>query len=650
MLDWNESAWASLFVGVALKSTAVLGAAWLAAFLLRRQSAAARHLVWTTAFAALLALPFFSLSLPALSVPVARTFLPGVVFQATSTASADVLASRTRPPVNATVPPKSAPWRPDWGSSLMLLWALGGAVSFAHMLAACVVVGRMRRTAKLLNIPDLGVLARPLGLDREVSVLETPPGSMPMTFGLLRPAVFIPADAAEWSEERRRLVLLHELAHVRRRDTATHLLARIAMTLYWWNPLAWAAWREFLKERERAADDLVLACGTRASEYASHLLEIARSMQSPRMIGRVAVAMARPLQLEGRLLAILDANRNRNIPRRAFAVAGALLAACIVAPLAALQALPANVDAMIRAAVSQRNYQMLEDAVAVSEAAREYEIARKLLESSLAIRAEVFGTQSVGYGMGLLKLGDLERKHRNAQEAESRYTEAVSVLGNRPEAGRPLIALGIAALRRKEPDRAIEYFQRAQIANPAIAGPALRWMAMVREQENNISEAESLYQRALAIEDSDSAERATTVELYARFLRRQGRENEAASMQEQAAALRKAAGSQATLSRQRAAAAVYRAGGGVTPPSVIYKVEPEYTEEASVARYEGTVVVSVEIGKDGIARGMQVIRGLGLGLNEKAMEAITQWRFKPGVKDGQPVNVAAIIEVNYRLL
>jgi len=73
------------------------------------------------------------------------------------------------------------------------------------------------------------------GFAHPVRVLESRPGSMPMTFGLLRPAVFMPPEAAVWSEDRRRVVLLHELAHVRRGDTATHLLARTTLSLNWWN-------------------------------------------------------------------------------------------------------------------------------------------------------------------------------------------------------------------------------------------------------------------------------------------------------------------------------------------------------------------------------------------------------------------------------
>jgi TonB family protein len=95
---------------------------------------------------------------------------------------------------------------------------------------------------------------------------------------------------------------------------------------------------------------------------------------------------------------------------------------------------------------------------------------------------------------------------------------------------------------------------------------------------------------------------------------------------------------------------VYKVGGGVTAPVVIYKKDPEYSEEARKAKYQGTVLLAIEVSPDGRATNIRVVRSLGLGLDEKAMEAVKQWKFKPGYRNGQPVTVAATIEVNFRLL
>src|ERR1041384_1604495 len=95
---------------------------------------------------------------------------------------------------------------------------------------------------------------------------------------------------------------------------------------------------------------------------------------------------------------------------------------------------------------------------------------------------------------------------------------------------------------------------------------------------------------------------------------------------------------------------VFRVGGGVTAPTLLSKVEPEYSEEARKAKYQGTVLLYIEVDPSGKATNIKVQRSLGLGLDEKAIEAVKQWKFKPGYKDGRPVTVAATIEVNFRLL
>ncbi|MDZ7638925.1 MAG: energy transducer TonB [Bryobacterales bacterium] len=95
---------------------------------------------------------------------------------------------------------------------------------------------------------------------------------------------------------------------------------------------------------------------------------------------------------------------------------------------------------------------------------------------------------------------------------------------------------------------------------------------------------------------------------------------------------------------------VFRVGGGVTSPVPVYKIEPEYSEEARKAKYQGTVVLSVIIDATGKPTSLKVVRPLGLGLDEKAIEAVRKWRFRPGTKEGKPVAVYATIEVNFRLL
>jgi protein TonB len=91
-------------------------------------------------------------------------------------------------------------------------------------------------------------------------------------------------------------------------------------------------------------------------------------------------------------------------------------------------------------------------------------------------------------------------------------------------------------------------------------------------------------------------------------------------------------------------------GGGVSAPATIFKIDPEYSEEARRAKYSGSVLLSVIVDSEGMARDIHIVKSLGMGLDQKAMEAVQKWRFKPGKKDGRPVNVRVQIEVNFRLL
>ena len=89
---------------------------------------------------------------------------------------------------------------------------------------------------------------------------------------------------------------------------------------------------------------------------------------------------------------------------------------------------------------------------------------------------------------------------------------------------------------------------------------------------------------------------------------------------------------------------------GMTPPKLIYKVEPEFSEEARKAKFQGTVVLSIEVDESGLTRMPQILSSLGLGLDQKAIEAVLRWRFRPAFRNGKPVPTSARVEVNFRLL
>jgi HEAT repeat protein/beta-lactamase regulating signal transducer with metallopeptidase domain len=351
----SGAAWLSVADAIA-KATLLFAAAGLASFALRRRSAAARHMIWTLALLSVLVLPVLSIALPHWQLPIVTIAreapqLPAPSFQLPAHKS-DGSASRMKqtPDTSATLAAAplahSAPARPpmSWSAVLLMIWLAGAFVILGRLGAGILAVQWMsRRTERVIDapwLPQARSLAAELGISPRVLFLRSSRASMPMAWGIFRPAVLMPADADLWPAERLRIVLLHELAHVKRRDCLTHMLAQISCACHWFNPLAWIAARHARTERERACDDLVLAAGTRGPDYADQLIEIARVMRSgrfPAVLAGASLAMARRSELEGRLMAILDPSVPRaGVSRFRSAVATTVFALAVM-PLASVQ-------------------------------------------------------------------------------------------------------------------------------------------------------------------------------------------------------------------------------------------------------------------------------------------------------------------------
>jgi hypothetical protein len=136
-----------------------------------------------------------------------------------------------------------------------------------------------------------------------------------MTWGFSRPVLVLPADAKTWPEDRVDSVVLHELAHIERRDWLAGIVAQLACALYWFNPFVWAIRKRMEVESETAADDRVLNTGISATQYAFHLVGVTRDLRAVRSSTEVALAMARPGSLDRRIRAILEASRCRTAVR-----------------------------------------------------------------------------------------------------------------------------------------------------------------------------------------------------------------------------------------------------------------------------------------------------------------------------------------------
>jgi hypothetical protein len=361
----QNSAFTALFFDVWLKSLAVLAVAGGLCFLLRRAAAATRHWIWVVALASLPCLlllawvphswqrPLWSVSTGFNSgnqVTLVLKLAPAGAARSTANGESPqgTAATMTGEGTSGNSQPIAARFSATALVLTVTIWLIGAGLGLLSVLAGRVQLSRLARNGLLLawkphafepGAPACCRLTRSecskpatcrrseppeadwalllqeardrLRLHRPVRLLQSSDNPMPLTWGWWRPVVLLPAEAANWPSERRRIVLLHELAHAKRWDCLTQTVARMVCALYWINPLVWLAARRMCIERERACDDLVLNSGCRPSEYATHLVDIARAFRrAPQLAG---IAMARSPQLQGRIAAIVDASRARQL-------------------------------------------------------------------------------------------------------------------------------------------------------------------------------------------------------------------------------------------------------------------------------------------------------------------------------------------------
>ncbi len=368
-----------ILLDTVLKGALILALAGIVTTLLRRASAATRHLVWGLALGSLFVLPLLSLVLPSWqvltlpSLPVqfehVATEVPEILkvpyFADAPQSDAEALAptgaepAQTHPPQieegsfpESEVATGNGVWeafislyaamrQAHWTQWLIGLWMLGIGVCILRFVMGGIGVRLLRRGARPIHDLEWLDLADEVGdrlyLRRPVRLIQSARTAMPMTWGFWRPVVLLPSSANSWSETRRRCVLTHEFAHIKRGDCLSQAFAQLICALHWFHPLAWVAARQMRVEREVACDDFVLNGGTRPSDYATHLIEIARSTRVTFVSPLSAVSMARPSQLEGRVLSILDPKRRRRALGRATMVVASVLTVALVLPLAALQ-------------------------------------------------------------------------------------------------------------------------------------------------------------------------------------------------------------------------------------------------------------------------------------------------------------------------
>ena len=310
----------SLLGALTIKVSAILLLALIGAVCLRTRSASARHWVLAVGVVSAVAAPALHVLpiLPVVQVAPADAGVlgPAVASEAVAAVASDVVVGRL----------------------VVTIWLVGAVASVCVLLVGLARLRWLRASSsRVTDGPWHRLctdLARSCGLKRGVDLLFGPLPALVATWGWWRPVVVLPASASEWSEDRMRVVLLHELAHARRGDWTLQMTAEALRCVWWFNPLAWTVRARLRRESEHAADDLVLVRGVPATTCATHLVELAREIRKHRRTWLPAPAMARPSHLERRLSTMLNPHTNRR-PMTRLARFGSLGVLVLVAILVA---------------------------------------------------------------------------------------------------------------------------------------------------------------------------------------------------------------------------------------------------------------------------------------------------------------------------
>lgn len=330
----------TLLLGLAIRSFVILAVGLLLSACLAKRSAALRHRALAAALlSAALVLPF-SLVLPEWNVTLparATVRIPARINDAspsvTPARASDALTSVAVAPEPSTR---------ETVSPIVVAWLAGVLVAAGTLITGLVRVSRVAARASRVEdrrwLQILDTVADRYGLTRGIVISQTDAADLLATWGILRPQVLLPDHAHAWTLDRVRVVLCHELAHIRRHDWLVQIGAETLRAILWFNPLAWMVCTRLRRESEQACDDDVLGMDVGGSEYAAHLIELVRQCRRPGSTWASATPMAHPSTLERRIAAMLNPRLDRQAPsRRAMAALGAVLL-LVTLPVAAVRA------------------------------------------------------------------------------------------------------------------------------------------------------------------------------------------------------------------------------------------------------------------------------------------------------------------------
>jgi TonB family protein len=542
----------ALLIACSLKMTCLLGFAWIIASAARRRSAAFRHLVWSSGILGSLTLPLLTLLLPGWHSATLwnATGLLGSPHGMAASPSSQSLRSMI---VDAGAP---SPLFSKLGTLALLVWAVGFLVVSVRLVGGIARLAWVSAHSKPLLEEDwmhaVLEISKRFKIARPVRVLRCGnPAAMPLTWGIFRPHIILPAIAREWPEDRRRIVICHELAHIARGDWLLQICAELARGFYWFHPLAWVAAGCLRQEGECACDDSVLNCGIDPSDYANQLLDLARSLKNSSRAWSAALALARLSNLERRFASMLNPSMNRSRLSPRARLLTVLAALCLLLPLAALRLPAQNLSGKFTGTVSDPSGAPVPNATVIMTN-----------HKANIVEMTTSGAQG-NFNFAGLPAGEYEMKVVKPGFEECKASQIVL-----------------------EPSRESSQNMTLKV------GAVTEEVNVVAERTAKLLPAETV-------------------------------------------------GNPARV----------RLGGDIQAPKLLNKVQPVYPTAAKAAGIEGTVILHAIIGMEGNPLSLRVMNSqVDPELARAAVEAVSKWRYRPTLLNGDPIEVDTTIMVNFKLL
>ena len=578
-----------------IRTTLVFALTLLVTRMLQRQSAAFRHVIWICAF-----------GIAALT-PVLSRFGPRFQFERPSPAiapQATPVVGRAVEVALPTIPPPPSKKLPF----LEILWIAGMIPFGVRALNASRNARALLKNATVLN----------LAVGGSSRIAESDAVATPMTLGVLHPWILLPTEHRLWDPERLRAVMLHELAHVRRRDCLLQWLPNIVCTVNWFNPLAWMARSEMLCESERACDDEVIRSGIAGNTFAQDLVDIARSIQ---MKGNSLMSTALTTKLERRIRRLIDSSADRSPLSLGRTVLGAALALVLLAPVAGVRA-----DQVVSVPVVTPAPEVIPEPVAAPEPA----------PAAAPLPTQAPGTLPKKAPRVFVQVAQAAQAAPQSPAAQPVATASISGVvvdptgAVIPNAGVQVIGEGVTPYN-------------------TVTGPTGQWSF------NGL--ASGTYAVIVSVPGFTSFRKVVSINTGSNdqgvFHLILGRTSESLtvtahvsdSFVEDYAARVRASGSQP--GNQNSPKPI-RVGGNVEAAKLIHRVDPVFPQSARDRGVEGPVTIQAIIGKDGFIRDTLVSQAPP-DLAQAAVDAIRLWQFEPTRLNGEPVEIMTEITVNFQL-